>query len=790
MQSFHFSFTPIKQILRALCVTLFTAAFGVHSLPAQLLPTHRWQPINNGIEGGVVRNLLVSNNVLFASLENAGVFRSADNGATWESVNAGLPHNISFVSLLSSAVHGATTFVFLATDRGLFRSADNGMTWRDCSVGLPSTPDFNGVARFGVGYVFGSERALGQALLFCTYSGGVYRSEDGGATWQTSNIGIPITTRPDGSRAPTPTINFAALGDTVIVGTQDGVFASRDAGRTWSALNDGLEFYNENTRQTEQERNVFSMSSNMNGTIMLMMFGNSNQYRWDNVMKRWQRFRHNIFVQSYGALGSRIFAAASSLGVYRSLDNGATMTAVNVGLDYRLSGGLVYAVVGNERTQTVFVGTVNGVFRSMDGGETWQLSSKGMNGINFRDVLADAERNVVLATGGDDFRARIFRSTDGGASWSSVFTEQTFKRQDNATVSIGAIRTFVRHGNSYFAAATGLIRSDDNGATWRFANENFTVGAFQTPTVEALCSRGSVLLAGTLPAGIMRSLDNGVTWEIITRGMNIGSFNWITHIEQTPRSVFAVQHNSVNGGGLYRSSDNGASWERTNGVPSGEYVAGLATNGDTVWVAMQKQGIMRSADNGQTWHRVGNGTEQGAANSLLTKAVPISRVHSLRSLGGALYLCVFGTDGEKLYRSLNGGITWERFDAGLASVGYVSAVGGDGNIVVLGTTSGMYRLQTSTTSVRENATDPAPMRVLPNPVQQQGTLSYSLPNAARVRVSLVNALGQQMCCLHDMMRDAGNHTFSFDTSDIPAGTYSLLVETGKERRSVVMLVVQ
>lgn len=738
----------------------------------------RWQVSNNGLYGGVIRNLLVNNDVVFASIENGGVYRSRDNGVTWESVNIGLPHDITFVVALSSAQSGMTSFVYASTDRGLFRSADNGTTWQNVSIGLPSAPDaVTGAARYGIGYAFASERALGSVLLYCTYGGGVYRSTDGGLTWQTSNSGFPLAVRiPNGQPAPPSTVNFATLGDSVIVGTGgEGVFVSVDAGRSWSPMNQGLEFYNERTRTTDQERNVYSMSKNMNGTILLTMFGNSSQYRWDNTLKRWQYCSYRLSAQSYAALGSRIFATQFGPGMYRSDDKGMSMSLSNAGMEEDKSGGIVYSVAANERTRTVFAGTSNGVFRSLDGGATWQFSSTGLNGKNLWDMSFDKQQNILLASSGDSFRSRIFRSTDGGSSWTSVFGEQSFLRQDGANVGVGAIRAIVRHGNTYFAGASGLMRSDDNGATWRFANENFYVGAFQTPGVEAFCSRGAVLLTGGTFAGIMRSRDNGTTWDVSTRGMTQSNFNWVNSLAQNSRYVFAVQHMSVGGGGVYRSSDDGASWERivtggVGGFPANTHFGGVVASGDTVWVAMNQQGIFRSTDNGTTWHTVNNG--------LPSTVSPIYRTKAFASVAGALYLCCVTPSGEKIFRSTNGGNSWKQFDAGVSNIGFATGVVGDGNAIFLGSTSGFYRLQNTPTSVRNVPVETASILVAPNPLRGNGHITYRVQEAAHVRISLVNTLGQVVEVLHDAAQSAGEYSLSIESNRFATGVYSVQLEAG------------
>ncbi len=86
-----------------------------------------------GPEGGFAAALLSSQNVLLLGMENGGVYRSTDDGATWLYASLGLtgegPGGYALVSL--------GTQVFVSTGSGISRSVDQGQTWTTANNGLP-----------------------------------------------------------------------------------------------------------------------------------------------------------------------------------------------------------------------------------------------------------------------------------------------------------------------------------------------------------------------------------------------------------------------------------------------------------------------------------------------------------------------------------------------------------------------------------------------------------------------------------------------------------------------------
>jgi len=156
---------------------------------------------------------------IFAAAEGHGLFRSTDGGATWFP-SPGIP--FSFINGVAIDP-GAPATVLAVTSQGLYRSTDGGDLFGPGSAGFPGSA----TAR---AFAFDPEHP---ARMFAgTFSGKIFGSGDGGATWTP----LPADLAPHGIRG----LAFVPPG-TLFAATEDaGVFESGDLGAHWNAANDGL----------------------------------------------------------------------------------------------------------------------------------------------------------------------------------------------------------------------------------------------------------------------------------------------------------------------------------------------------------------------------------------------------------------------------------------------------------------------------------------------------------------------------------------------------------------------
>jgi photosystem II stability/assembly factor-like uncharacterized protein len=306
------------------------------------------------------------------------------------------------------------------------------------------------------------------------------------------------------------------------------------------------------------------------------------------------------------------------------------------GMKYRLvgpsRGGRVTTVTGvPSQPRTFYMGVASGgIFRTTDGGGTWAPIADGkiplasMGSI----AVADSDPNIIyVGTGSDGVRSNVstgrgvYKTTDGGTTWQ-------FLGLYNAG-QIGAVRIHPTNPNIAWVAAygdafkqnpeRGVFKTDDGGKTWRkvlYINDG--IGAMDVELepgnpnmVYAWMSRLErkpwTIISGSRDGGFFKSTDGGEKFTKITTGLPselIGKAN-LAVTNAKPDRVYALIE-ALPGGGFYRSDDAGQTWALINSQPSliqrPFYYTTLGadpTNADVVYAGAES--FFKSTDAGKTF---------------------------------------------------------------------------------------------------------------------------------------------------------------------------------------------
>lgn len=179
--------------------------------------------------------------------------------------------------------------------------------------------------------------------------------------------------------------------------------------------------------------------------------------------------------------------------------------------------------------------------------------------------------------------------------------------------------------------------------------------------VQALAASGSSLFAGTLGAGVYRSSDNGATWDHVDTGLTDG---WVNVLVDDAGKLYA----GTVGSGVFRSSDNGNTWMLIDSGLTDRFVYALLTHNNTLY-AGTSTAVFRSSDRGDSWVQLGT-------NESITNVIALAAVDSQLFAGtyGGVY--VYSDSSDK----------WIHLDGGLGDSA-VSALATDGQNLYAGTYS-------------------------------------------------------------------------------------------------------
>ena len=295
--------------------------------------------------------------------------------------------------------------------------------------------------------------------LYHDDEGGVFRSDDGGATWRelTGAHGKSIR-----ALAMAPSDH-----NTLVIGALDGVFWSRDAGETWQRMTPENPEVNDHYSTM---RNFVSVAIDPQSPEIVYAGTRHLAWKTSNGGQSWHSIHDGMLDDSdvFSIIvdpktPSRVYASACS-GIYKS-DNGADLFHRVQGMPH---SAIRTRVLKQDpaRPSIVYAGTTGGLWKTMDGGAKWTLVSSADVVVN--DVLIDPRNpdRVLLATD----RGGVLASNNGFAKYqpsNSGFSHRMVGAviPDNKTPNrlyVGIVNDKV-HG--------GLFTTDDVGKTWLQASK-------------------------------------------------------------------------------------------------------------------------------------------------------------------------------------------------------------------------------------------------------------------------------------------------------------------------------
>lgn len=323
-----------------------------------------------------------------------------------------------------------------------------------------------------------------------------------------------------------------------------------------------------------------------------------------------------IAVANRGRLGTTIYIAAATGGLWRSTNAGVSWTSL---FDSVRAPSLGAIAVAPSNPDIIWAGTGepqnmrssswgNGVYRSTDGGRTWSAPMLPKSQHIGRIVIDPRDPNVVYvaavgplwAPGGE---RGLFKTSDGGRTWTN-------------TKEIGPYTGF-----------TEVVMDPLNPDVLYAASYQRERRAY------------SFLPAGT-ESGIWKTTDGARTWTKLTQGLPSGELGrtGLSICQSRPNTVYAVIHARGNTGGTFRSDDAGATWRQTNPTNSTAWFYGQirCDPTDPDHVVRLAPSSQQSWDGGRTY--VGFATAGVHSDHHALWINPVSSDQMILGTDGGLYL--------------------------------------------------------------------------------------------------------------------------------------------------------
>jgi photosystem II stability/assembly factor-like uncharacterized protein len=425
------------------------------------------------------------------------IVKSTDGGGTWNAINDGLPPDTFIVSLAIDPIMPSTLY---AAGGGIFKSTDGGGSWNEIDTGLPSSSGQRPFSSLALDPTAPSTIYAGY-FAYSGPKGAIYKSTNGGASWDAADAGLTsIDVRVLAIDPVNATTLYTAAGT--------DAFKSVDGGASWTKLF------------------TFQIA---NSTIPFPGFGADDAIVRSLLV---DFIDPNVLYAETartdgGATGDKLVFKSTDGGANWSADISPPFGIFGAGdLDGRVTGYMLSMVLDPTDLNTLYVGdTVNlGILKSNDGGASWSSVWGRTNDpeASVRVLVIDPTKPTTLyaGTGGSSFEfplsrsGGVFKSTDGGASWSSAGLGDTAV----TVLAIGPANTvYAGTGNDYSAPQgfLGMFKSTDSGASWLPIN-NGLAGLFDIrSSISALVidpQNSNILYAGTTGGGVFKSSDGGANW--------------------------------------------------------------------------------------------------------------------------------------------------------------------------------------------------------------------------------------------------------------------------------------
>ena len=431
-----------------------------------------------------------------------------------------------------------------------------------------------------------------------------------------------------------------------------GVYSSDDYGLTWYPL----------TRQGLSNLDIIDMKFSPSDSSILYAATKGGVFKYSMEQEQWENISSNVGRKQCISIFTQppnIIYLGTESGLYRKSENENDWEDITGEI---FKSRFIYFATSHEISANqiiLFAATMDGLYKSSNSGDTWEEINNGLTGHEVYTLEAQSVDTLFLGTM-DGF----YKSVDGGNNWIRSVSGMTALDTRAITFDNRTEPTKV-----LTASSAGIHVSTDKGESWNVISP-FRFITTNLWSIETVSKNPDIMYALYIDGfdslqhvrnGIIKSVDGGETWMEISGPLS-GLFPLKLAVNPIDTNILYC---GTNYHGLYKSEDAGKTWvKETNGLPSEcsvhaitidphqpsiVYASLVAKNRDL------KQGIFKSEDNGETWAQTSFSTVVG--NTWI--AVYDIAINPLNSE------TLFAASNAGLWKSNNGGMDWYRTDPAL-----------------------------------------------------------------------------------------------------------------------------
>ena len=550
-----------------------------------------WSTLNQGLPTANVLALVVDpaiRSTLYAGTD-AGIFKTTDHGGHWAAASAGLG-DVTQVTVGALTIDpGSPATVYAGTSAGLFRTINGGVSWTPVNAGLAGrvarviTIDPTSPSTLYVG--------VDDVVDYIDY--GVYKSTDAGANW----IRIYHSEPYEDGGAPSavalavdpraPSHLYLALG-------LDMILKSLDGGVTWTPLS------SQRPLLTTLAVDPVSFATLYAGTYSGLV------YRSTDAGDHWTPAASGLAASAINVIeaapsGSATMYAGARNGLFRSADRGDGWTHLTLGVR---TIGVGTVAVDPTAPSTIYTNAEGVVMKTIDGGAHWADSGLGLSGSVFLIAIDPVSPSTLYAGLGPDFGggAFIYKSIDAGAHWAQT---------NLPTRGLQALAIAPSQPATLFIVVnfTGVIKTTDGGTSWKLVNDGLTIIGPNVATLVIDPTNAETVYAATDPTGpfdplakVFKSTDGAAHWKQLPVSPPYGANITRLVIDPvSPSTIYAVS-NGATQGFVLKSSDGGENWGAAQTLLTGNvWTLAIDPHDPRQIYAATSAGVFTSADGAASW---------------------------------------------------------------------------------------------------------------------------------------------------------------------------------------------